>query len=285
MAFGRRVRAALAIAVMLWAACGKAAKDREINYSSDPDALIVRIERVGGFLPGEHRLRELPMFSLYGDGRVFTLGAQIEIYPPPALQPLVVKKLSPKGIQAILNLARAAGLMDGDEKIDNPTIMDASTTVFTVNASGSHRVEVYALDEAISDIDDERARLQVFQRKVTDLGWMPKGSVLEDEAPAEPERLQVIAFIPDPQQGQDEGINPGTRTWPLSAPVSSIGTPYGSDGISGRYAVLEGDQLSLMISALRESNELTIWTSEGKSYRVINKPLLPRDEGCVARRS
>lgn len=273
----------LALVVFVLSACGRAGLPGggEIDYSTDPDDLILRVERVGGFLPSEHRLREVPMFSLYGDGRVFTLGAQIEIYPSPALQPLVVKKLSPRGIDAILEEAREAGLMKGNKKIENPTIMDAPTTVFTVNASGKHRVEVYALSET-SEGDDERAKLQEFERRLGDPSWLPKGSIEEEEALAEPARLELIVFIPDPQQGQDEGIDPGTKPWPLSVPVSSIGAPYESAGVSGRCAVMEGDQLEQMITALRESNQLTMWTSEGNSYRVINKPVLPSDEGCIA---
>ncbi|HVF11647.1 MAG TPA: hypothetical protein VNA87_01035, partial [Actinomycetota bacterium] len=189
---------------------------------------------------------------------------------------------SPKGINAILGEARSAGLMDGNKKIENPTIMDAPTTVFTVNASGKHRVEVYALDETTGEADDEGAKLQEFQRKVGDPSWLPEGSIEQEETSAEPDRLQVIAYIPDPGQGQDEGIDPGTKPWPLSVPASAIGAPFESTGVSGRCAVLVGEQLKQMLSALRESNQLTMWTSEAKNFRVINKPVLPSDEGCVA---
>lgn len=284
MALGRRVGVATALVAVMLSACGKARSPGggAIEYSPDPDALILRIDRVGGFLPGEHRLRELPMVSMYGDGRVFTLGAQIEIYPPPALLPLVVWKLSPKGIKAILEEARSAGLMDGDKKIENPTIMDASTTVFTVNASGKHSVEVYALDETTGETDDERAKLQEFQQKVGDPSWLPDGSIEQEETSAEPDRLQVIAYIPDPEQRQDEGIDPATLPWPLSVSASAIGDPYESAGVSGRCAVLEGEQLKQMLIALREANQLTMWASEARNFRLINKPVLPSDEGCVA---
>src|SRR5437588_2237858 len=77
--------------------------------SSDPHQLVVRIDSCCGFVAREYTLREIPSFSLLGDGRAFTLGPQIEIYPGPALPNVQVAQVSDEGVQRILAAARHSG--------------------------------------------------------------------------------------------------------------------------------------------------------------------------------
>ena len=58
--------------------------------SPGPNNLVLRIDTSGGFVSPAFTMGQIPGFSLFGDGRVITTGAQIEIYPQPALPPVLV---------------------------------------------------------------------------------------------------------------------------------------------------------------------------------------------------
>jgi hypothetical protein len=75
---------------------------------------VVRIEYVGGFIPPDMTLRRYPTAVLYDDGRLITQGAQIEIYPGPALPSLIETDISSAGVAKILDWAREAGRVGPD---------------------------------------------------------------------------------------------------------------------------------------------------------------------------
>ena len=92
----------------------------------------------------------MPSFTLYGDGTVIVPGAVIQIYPGPAILPLVRSKLNERQVQALLRRARDAGLLS-PRRIDYGDmgtigIADAPTTTLVVNAAGRSRTrQAYAL--------------------------------------------------------------------------------------------------------------------------------------------
>ena len=55
-------------------------------------------------------LRQLPSFTLFGDGTVLTPGPVPEISPGPAISPLEVSHLDEAQVQALLKKAKDAGL-------------------------------------------------------------------------------------------------------------------------------------------------------------------------------
>src|SRR5207244_9333185 len=73
------------------------------------DALILRIATEGGFLPPGATFSQVPGLSVYGDGRIIEPGAVAAVFPGPVLPPLLVRRLSEAGIQAILREVTATG--------------------------------------------------------------------------------------------------------------------------------------------------------------------------------
>ena len=59
--------------------------DRGIEHPTGSDQVVLRVADEGGFVPVDYMLSSMPSFSLYGDGTLITPGAQIDIYPGPAL--------------------------------------------------------------------------------------------------------------------------------------------------------------------------------------------------------
>jgi hypothetical protein len=247
------------------------------------------VKQCCGFVPIEAQLRQLPIFTLFGDGRVFLPGPQIEIYPPPALPSITVTPIAEPGVQAILRGARDAGLMGPDRHFDLATVTDASTTTFTLVADGGrHETSVYALDPfgggpdeapagVPADQREVRQALAEFQRKLGDLrSWLPDGSVGE-EGLYEPEELRI--FVQPGEPPQEPELQQPPAAWPLDAPLAAFGEPVeGRPDL--RCASIRGEDLPAILPLATTANELTPWTSGAKAYSLVLRPLLPHESGC-----
>src|SRR4029453_11312592 len=139
-----RIGVAIAAVAALASACGGLGSDDPgsggatgasgttgIEHPTGASDLILRVAYEGGFVAYEYTLGTTPFWSLFGDGTLIVPGPQIEIYPGPALPNLTATPVSEDGIQAILQAARDAGLMDGDQNYGDMCIADAANTVFT----------------------------------------------------------------------------------------------------------------------------------------------------------
>jgi hypothetical protein len=267
----------LVAAALLGAACARAGAVRGgIDHPTGAHDLILRIDLEGGFLPLQAQFRQLPVFALYGDGRIIVPGPQIEIYPGPALPNLQVRTVSDAGIQAILAAARKAGLLGSNRHYDNPRIADAPTTTFTVVANGSrHVVSVYALGmEGPGDsYPSDRSVLAAFQGKLSDLqSWLPAGS-LGPEGPFRTDELRVYVM---PYQPPEDLAQP-----PMDWPGGSFGgfLPV-VDLTYVRCGTVSGSALPAALSAAGSAKELTPWRADGQRWTLVFRPLLPDESGC-----
>jgi hypothetical protein len=256
---------------------GSGATGAGIAHPTGADELVLRVEYQGGFVPYEFTLSTMPAWSLFGDGTLITQGPQIEIYPPPALPGLARTPITEDGVQAILEAARDAGLMEGDATYGDQCIADAATTVFTTNAKGSTSVvSAYALDVepagscGSKEETKARAALAEFQAELGDLkSWLPQGSVGE-ETPFDPTEMRVYVL---PYQGDPE-LPQEAMDWPLETPLSTFGEPLANDPET-RCGVITGDELDQVHAASQSANQLTPWLSDGTKFRLILRPLLP----------
>jgi hypothetical protein len=255
-----------------------------IDHPTGAADLLVRIGYEGGFVAPEWLLTQVPGFSLFGDGTALTQGAQTEIYPGPALPPLIATPVDAEGVQAILQAALDAGLDEDHEYTDMGSVgvADASTTVFTLTLDGTtHVTKAYALgilDTQPDGMSDQeyaaRTRLLDFQNMVQDLrGSLPAGSV-GDDAPFTPTglRLFVSDYRPDPELKQT------AVDWPLDTPLSSFGEPSTLDGTT--CGAVTGADLEALLPLVQTANQLTPWRSQGTKYSILFRPLLPDESGC-----
>jgi hypothetical protein len=272
--------ALLAFAV---AACGGGRE--AIEHPQGADELVLRVVTGGGLVPPEYALRELPGFSLYGDGRLVVRGPEILIYPGPALPNLVQRQVGEEGVQALLAAADEAGLLGPSRHYDFPGIADAPTTTFTVVADGEQRVvSAYALgleapgQPGVSEEENQaRAALLDFSTKLGDLpAWLPAGSLGAEEPYVFDElRVYVRPYTASPEPG----LVQAEKRWPLAAPLAAFGQPV-EDLPDTRCGVVMGEELATLLPAAQESSELTPWTSEGSRYLLLFRPLLPDEHGC-----
>lgn len=261
-----------------------------IEHPTGKDALVLRITLDGGFVPPNVHLTTLPIIAIYGDGRVIVQGAQIMIYPGPLMPSLNVRTITEEGLQKVLAAAAEAGLLGPDKHYDDGgTIADAATTTFVLNAGGrTHTISAYALFEQENpgpnlSREDAAARelLREFLAKVTNLPELAGESELTEERPYLPSAARV--FISDDAPMVDEH-NPAQDpiAWPLNTPLATFGSAVGlGSPFELRCGVVEGAELDTLLPLLQEANTLTPWTSEGESYSLIVRPLLPDETGCV----
>jgi hypothetical protein len=275
----------------LASACANASTDAgtgdggDISYHTGASQVILRIEQGGGFVPIEWNLTNMPTFSLFGDGLAVTPGAQIEIYPGPALPALSQVRLTPEAIQLLLQKAVDAGLdVDRDyTDLGSVGIADAATTTFTLIIDGQvHTTNVYALglldtqpDGMSSEEFRARQDLLAFQNEVMDLTWLPEGTV-SDDGMFEPSGLRV--FVGDYRP--DDALVEPPIDWPLTPGLSAFGDPVHNGPEGMRCGAVTGDDAAELMPLVEQANQLTPWVSDGGRYALLLRPLLPDETGC-----
>jgi hypothetical protein len=248
--------------------------------------LILRMDTSGGFVAPQTTLQQIPAFSLYGDGLTITQGAQMEIYPGPALPSVIVTQITPEGVQALVQAALDAGL-GANHSYTTMTISDMPTSTFTLMTNGvAYTTSVYALGAGggtapgmSSSERAARAGLEKFSAELSDLrGSLPQGSVGADKQYT-PEGLRV--FVQPPQPAPDPALDQKAATWPLSTPLSRFGKPApGLPGTGTRCGTVTGSDLDRLLPLARSANQLTPWRSDGATFSLVFRVLLPDEEGC-----
>lgn len=287
------VAIAAALAVVLFACVG-GSEDAEpadpsgtagvIRHPDGPDEVVLRVTVGGGFVPAEFNLTELPVFSLFGDGSVVTPGPQIAIYPAPALPNLLQRKVSESGVQQILRAAIEAGLEGPDRTLTDDRIADAPTTVFeVVTDGGTHTTSAYALGidtpggNGSAGDREARGRLRRFQERLEGLEqWLQEDQVGAEQQ-FEPRKTRVFVKPGTPEPSEPGLEQPGLD-WPLPGDLAAFGGP--GSVLDYRCGVVEGEGLQELLDAAERANQLTPWVSQGKTYSVFFRPLLPDESGC-----
>lgn len=278
--------AVFALGVLPLAGCARATVGgaSPADVPSHPaDAVVLRVGFEGGLAGPAASATQVPLISVYGDGRVVTQGPTIEIYPAPALPNVQVQHVSPADVAKLVRLALDAGVGAGTD-LGVPRILDAPLTRFTVLADGGTRTtDVPALREAGEDAAGltaaqraARAKLVHLLDQLTDL---PKtlGSGAVDEA--KPFQGAGLAAIAQQYRANDQSTEPPAAelAWPGPA---LPGEPLG--GATGLGCVTAtGDALAKVLDAAKQANAATRWMSGGKPWSVTLRPMLPDESGCA----
>ena len=225
------------------------------------------------------------MFSLYGDGLVVMPGVETMIYPGAALPAVAQERLTPEAIQLLLQAAVDAGLNTDRELTDMGSVgvSDMPTTTFTLVIDGqTHTTHVYALGQTNSKPDgmsqteyQARQDLQAFETKSMDLSWLPQGSI-SDSGAFQPDGLRV--FVSD--YHGDKTLTEPAVAWPLTPALGSFGDPMQGALQGMRCGTVTGADATTLLPAAQNANELTPWTSDGSSYSLVFRALLPDEHGC-----
>ncbi|HEY3210956.1 MAG TPA: hypothetical protein VGL18_14420 [Actinomycetota bacterium] len=278
--FALRTMAGLVLVASTSAACASRAttppRQRPVT-----DRLVLRIDNRGGLLPPAVALTRIPQFSLFTDGLIVMEGAQIQIYPGPAIPPIFSMKVNAEGLRKIMEAARRAGLGGPDRTYEHPAVADAGTTTFTFVENGKrHVISAVALgtepNPAIPK-HEQRARAALFELEMR-LGnvrsWLPEGSV-SAERPFDYDGLAVVVGTEPPGEQPEQP----ELTWPLDRTIAELAEPVAGQPILSCFSV-EGQDLEKLRPLVARANELTPWSSGGKTSWLRFRPLLPDETGC-----
>jgi len=265
------------------------------TVAPDPaSTLVLRMQYHGGLAPALTTLLEMPIFSLYADGTIYGLGAQVASYPPPALPPLTHMKISPTGVAELVDRARTIGLGADHELLDRQ-IADAPLTIFTfVDGGVAHTTisNVVGLGVTPDPLwsKEDTALLQALNELASLLGSggiaLPGNQVVEQQTSPVPERLQVIA-VPvvegeDPPLGVPD-LSQEVLAWPLSTPLAEFGSEAAPMVVipGARCGEVSGVDGTILVAALlKKANQLSPWNSEGQIWGLLPRPLLPDETAC-----
>jgi hypothetical protein len=147
-----------------------------INHSTDPAAVVLRMEQGGGLMPMEFLTTAAPDFTLYGDGTVIYRPADTRANDPlggQGMLPYKVGHLDEEGVQALLRFALGEGrLLNAKAHYENNTLADAGTVTFTLNAADlSKVVSIYGLgNEDDPNLPQDALDRRGFEALVNQLG-------------------------------------------------------------------------------------------------------------------
>jgi hypothetical protein len=267
----------------------------DVEHPTGADEAILVVTSQGGFVPVEFAIRNVPSFTLLGDGRVIVQGMQTLEFPGPALPALQERTLTEEGIQHLLRAVEETDLFTGDD-LDlrgmQQMVADAPDTVFELEAAGlESTVTIYALGMLMPDmevpgmeaaeVEAHEALTRLSENLLMADTWVPS-EMWEREGwqPYEPDafRLYVVDVTGQPIEGGD--LPEVVREWPTDDDPAAFGEEAGEFlGPGTRCGVVEGDLGEAWFAELSSANENTLWTTDGQTrYRVLARPLLPHEE-------
>ena len=246
--------------------------------------LVLRVASEGGFVAPFARLAQPPIVAVYADGRIISPAPVTMEYPGRLVAPLQVRSVGDDGARAILAAATTAGLTIADAAYPAVGIADAPDTVFVIVENGRRITTRFgALAEGMGTPGGQDASEPVrkaaadFLARLTD----PADTF---GAPAAPATLYAptafrVWVSPGAPAATDPALTQQPIAWPLAIPLASFGTPAMPDaGIAGmRAGVVAGADAETLDPILARANVLTPFTSGGRSFSLLVRPLLPEE--------
>ena len=304
-----RYRLALAVAVLALVAAGCAASGesddlpsaRETAAAESPasEEVVLQIQSGGDFFVAlVARGAEVPLWTLYRDGRVVTARAGGGRADLPAVPVLLERRLTKAGMDAVLLAARRAELRGPDREYVYAEPTDMPTTTFMLATNGEPHVtaayglgeldEAPTLDASVPSAHRKpRRKLLHLQWKLLDLErWVPADSI-SGPRPYEYRTLAVYVQPAEywfPGRRALEEARESERTWPLREALSDFGDPV--DGMPTiRCGSVARRDLERVVVAAKEAEPFAAWESGGAAYVLAFRPLLPGEEPCGHPRS
>jgi hypothetical protein len=263
------------------------------------DTAVVRVEQTGGFVTAQTNFSRVPTLAVYADGRAIAEGAQIKIFPPPALPSLQVAQLSGAQVERIVDLADDAGLLVDGTEYGEPGISDATTTVVTIVSGGTTYVhEAYALAGAGSDLGDgglpgldeaaneARATLNSFIAEATEIAGSSDAEIWEPAAYGL-QATPAVSPITENVDGTDdiEGVDSTDGTAGTEGELMEPALPWELADVDLAAAAtcipIEGDTAVELREQFAAANTLTRFDQAGVEYEVWIRPVFPDETACT----
>jgi len=242
------------------------------THPTGADQVVLEYAEVGGFVPRSYAFQTPPVILVSGDGRVFTQGAQIAIFPGPMLPAIQVQTISELGIQRLLAAADEAGLFAEIDYTAELNVADASTATVTIDVDGETWIhEAYALGigagpgQADTEGDADRVALLDFLAQLGDLAALVGPDELGPSEIYEPDSYLIETLVVDnPLDFSNGEIEPNIVAWPTDATVRLADAVVCSVALASEVG-----------SVLEAADQLTLFSDDGVVYQVLAKQQLP----------
>jgi hypothetical protein len=204
-----------------------------------------------------------------------------QIFPGPAIYPLVRSRLREAQVQALLRRAQAAGLLAA-RAVDfggmgAVGVSDMPTTTLTVNARGRGvRLSAYALSASPGGGRLSPAQSRARKALARFIAQLPNGTAGKVYAP------HAIAIYVGPYRGQGQSGAARVR-WPLASNLATAGTSPPSAAGYRCITVRGVAAVKTLLATLRKANEQSRWVARAgaaRSFQLIARPLLPDQRDC-----
>jgi hypothetical protein len=212
-------------------------------------------------------------------GKLIVHGPQVEIFPAPLLPNLLQQPISQAGIDAIVDAARSAGLLDGPTDLTGglPPGAQMGHLLFVIDGVerevlGDPTRQIVCITAPCDAAPGTPEAFGQFWARVQDVGsWLP--GELGAESPYVTDRLAVLLTEPM----LDATLKPTVARWPIPGRLSEFGVEL-SGTPSARCGVIEGADLAAALAAFGAANGYTRWTDDTNAQvGVVARPLVPRE--------
>lgn len=251
--------------------------------------LVASITDEGGLMSPVDALMQGPDVALYADGRLFEPVALPTVYPGPFLPSIHQFKVTPAGIQRVLDLARTDGLAGHDQAYPATNVADAPDTVITVAVDGhpvTSRFAALGAGATASDPIEQAARTgaQDYVTKLRGNTAFFGSADVGSEQQYLPDVVQIVAVHGDPSAGvQPSEMVHAPLAWPLATPLGEfgVGVQAGS-AAAARCGVVSGTDLQVLWPLFEQASQITGFSSGGTTWRLTLRLLLPGEPGSCS---
>ena len=236
-------------------------------HPTGADEVVISYAELGGFTTREFAFQQTPMVLVAGDGRVYTPGAQIAIYPGPLLPAIQVQTITEARIQELLAAADAAGLLADVDYTTDSLVADASTATVTISVNGETWVhEAYALgmDGGLGGADDPLPQRQALSEFIGLLTGFVADSAATDTSLFDPSEFAIEALPVEDLSVYGGDIEPTLVDWPADVSVRLAEATT--------CTVVPADEVGELFAA---ANQLTFFSDDSVEYQVLVRPVLP----------
>ena len=243
-----------------------------VAHAGGPTDVVLRVTETGGFVPIEFAMARVPLFTLYGDGRVIVVPdaaakAQAGAFELPTVRET---RLSEPEIQAVLRYALTDGGMGLAKARYDAMVMDLPTTLIELDVAGASKtVEVGGLAAEPQPGPDAPA-LKALAAMVAQL------RAIATDHTYEPGR--TMAVLAETEPGQAGARSP----WPwASLDPSDFVQPGDAERIPFPKRLLTEAEAVVMPGETATSGVVVnVDGPDGKSYQVVLRPALPEEIGA-----
>lgn len=237
-------------------------------HPTGPDDVVIEYTELSGFTTREYAFQQPPVVLISGDGRVFTTGPQIAIYPGPALPNIQVGTITEEAVQQLLSIADEAGLFADIDYTEESLVADAATATVTINVDGTpwvHSAYALGIDVPGVTLSPEREALREFTAQLTDLAGTVGADQLGPVDAFVPENYLIQAVeVATPATAAD-GLEPTIVDWPTTADVALADAT--------ECAVVGADSVGDLFT---NADQLTFFVDDDVTYQVVAVQQLPQ---------